>query len=763
MINVALAFSPNWGPYVEVELFSLFKTNKAPITVYLLSDELEEWQISKYKAIEDYFGEGYRIQYLNIDEIYKELIPSTVNVSSRFTKYTLYRLVLPKVIDVDRLLYIDTDAIVNGDLSEFYNIDLGNNYIAGCLDTGIYSPQYRNMLSEIGFTDKDSYINAGVTLYDWNKAKELCDQWIKEINTTKYSCHDQHVINKSCKGRIKVVDNKYNSSLSTGFSNAPVIAHYAGPRGEKGWDHNPKVRHHEIWTKWEKRYHDEINHISKKIHYCWFGKGEKPELAKKCIASWKKYMPDYEIIEWNEDNFDVNSNKFVKEAYNLKKYAYVTDYVRLWALFNYGGIYMDSDVEVLQSLDRFRKHRAFTGHETSEKMVTATMGSEPGHPWIKYLLNYYDNATFNTTPNTDIITKMSSNLVEKMEYGFRYLKDGVVIYPVDTFCPFNHQSMVANPTPNTYAIHHFSGSWKTKTNRTPAIINKDRPSISNGVINFVRSVGGYEPVLDTLIDPILPHLSAEYKISTECDPNCLNVVFFTENHVKPCGATVFISHGIADKRYRNAPIVSKYDYIFVSGPAWYNKMIKEGLTKDRVFINGYTKLDPIFQGCYTKTDDYKNVLFAPTHTIFDKDDRLEKYLINNCKRKLIISKHPVTNSGIPTMQCLVDASVVIADCGSTMYEAWALDKPVVIPSWLIRSRVLAWNAEFETEVFDRDIGFHALSMTDVIFKTESAISRGITKKEREFIEGIFPADLRGHSGARTAELLEEILCSIVSI
>ena len=86
--------------------------------------------------------------------------------------------------------------------------------------------------------------------------------------------------------------------------------------------------------------------IPKTIHYCWFGKGQKSELMLKCINSWKKYLPDYEIIEWNEDNFDINSNEYVKEAYENKKYAFVTDYVRLYVLLNYGGIYMDTDVEV---------------------------------------------------------------------------------------------------------------------------------------------------------------------------------------------------------------------------------------------------------------------------------------------------------------------------------------------------------------------------------------------------------------------------------
>ncbi|MEI3219550.1 MAG: glycosyltransferase [Lachnoclostridium sp.] len=99
--------------------------------------------------------------------------------------------------------------------------------------------------------------------------------------------------------------------------------------------------------------------IPKVIHYCWFGRGKMPELANKCIESWKKYCPDYEIIEWNEDNFDINCCPYVKEAYESKRFAFVTDYVRLYAMYTQGGIYMDTDVEVLRNLDEFLIHQGF--------------------------------------------------------------------------------------------------------------------------------------------------------------------------------------------------------------------------------------------------------------------------------------------------------------------------------------------------------------------------------------------------------------------
>lgn len=200
--------------------------------------------------------------------------------------------------------------------------------------------------------------------------------------------------------------------------------------------------------------------IPRIAHYCWFGGATKPPLVRHCIDSWKRFMPDWQIKEWNEKNFNPRENRYAHEAYKQKKWAFVTDYMRLRALYWEGGIYMDGDVEVVKPLDEFLWHRAFTGHETPELLVTATMGAEAGHPWIKMLLDYYDNAVFDgRTTNTQVITRMSTPLIQAKVNGYTYLSDGVVIYPVDFFCPFNHQELRPTPNHNTHAIHHFAGSW----------------------------------------------------------------------------------------------------------------------------------------------------------------------------------------------------------------------------------------------------------------------------------------------------------------
>lgn len=203
--------------------------------------------------------------------------------------------------------------------------------------------------------------------------------------------------------------------------------------------------------------------IPKIIHYCWFGRGEKPELAKKCIASWEKYCPDYKIIEWNEDNFDVNGCTFTKEAYKAKKWAFVTDYVRLWAIVNYGGIYMDADVEVIRPLDRFLTETAFSGFQGDSFCVTGIMAGEKGFPCYRELLDSYETRSlFNKdggfTPNTNIITDYFISL-GFIPNGQKQTIAGYTVFPAETFCPMDFSTRIVNKSKDTYTIHWFDASW----------------------------------------------------------------------------------------------------------------------------------------------------------------------------------------------------------------------------------------------------------------------------------------------------------------
>ncbi len=215
-----------------------------------------------------------------------------------------------------------------------------------------------------------------------------------------------------------------------------------------------------------------MERIPKIIHYCWFGRGSMSKLALKCIDSWKKYLPDYELRIWNEDNFDININDYVKEAYEAKKYAFVTDYVRLYALYNEGGIYMDTDVEVLKPLDEFLYHEAFSGFQTLNEIPTGLMGAKPKNDWIKENLLAYENkryikddGSYDMTANVELITNISKNMGFKEGNKFQIFGNGVAIYPVDYFCAKDYRTGKLCITDNTYAIHHFSGSWLSWSSR----------------------------------------------------------------------------------------------------------------------------------------------------------------------------------------------------------------------------------------------------------------------------------------------------------
>lgn len=206
--------------------------------------------------------------------------------------------------------------------------------------------------------------------------------------------------------------------------------------------------------------------IPKKIHYCWFGRGEMPKLAKKCIKSWKKYCPDYEIKEWNEDNFDLDMYPYAREAYDNRKFAFVTDVVRLYALYHEGGIYMDTDVEVIKPLDPFLKHTAFSGFEDETMVPTGIMASEKGGRWAKENLDYYEgrhlvkeDGSLDLTTNVVTITNYMLKHGLRQDNTFQDFPGLVTMYPKDYFCPLSYRGTESTMTDNTATIHHFAGSW----------------------------------------------------------------------------------------------------------------------------------------------------------------------------------------------------------------------------------------------------------------------------------------------------------------
>ncbi len=207
--------------------------------------------------------------------------------------------------------------------------------------------------------------------------------------------------------------------------------------------------------------------IPKKIHYCWFGGNPLPDMAQHCIASWKKYCPDYEIIEWNEQNFDLNCCDYVREAYKAKKWAFVSDVARLYALVTEGGIYMDTDVEVLKPLDDILECDAVSGFEGVDRIPTGLMGCVAGQPLFTELLHDYDNAHFRLPDGSlDTTTNVTRITNTCLKYGLvlnntKQTVSGFTLFPKDYFCPKDSETKQLDITENTYTIHHFDGSWQS--------------------------------------------------------------------------------------------------------------------------------------------------------------------------------------------------------------------------------------------------------------------------------------------------------------
>ena len=211
------------------------------------------------------------------------------------------------------------------------------------------------------------------------------------------------------------------------------------------------------------------NKIPKIIHYCWLSEDPFPEKIQACIASWQKILPDYQIKRWSYNNFPRGKSKWVDQAFDSKKYAFAADYLRCYALFHEGGIYLDSDVEVLKSFDTLLNLPYFIGEEHDGAWEAAVIGSTPGSKLFGKMLDYYDSHDFinqngfDTTPMPKIMKKTGENLYD-VEYinshdSFNSKKPSLQILPFDYFSPKSYKTGEIEITSRTFSIHHFTASW----------------------------------------------------------------------------------------------------------------------------------------------------------------------------------------------------------------------------------------------------------------------------------------------------------------
>ena len=208
--------------------------------------------------------------------------------------------------------------------------------------------------------------------------------------------------------------------------------------------------------------------IPKIIHYCWFGGTEKPKLAEKCISSWKKYCPDYEIVEWNETNYDVTKNPYTKYCYENKKWAFLSDFVRLEVIKKHGGIYFDTDVEVIKSLEGLLKNDAFYGFETSSSINTGLgFGATPEHATVREMLQKYLELPIDGDGKYHVVGCPILNTEAMVEMGLKLngefqMIEGAAILPADYMNPYDDPTGQLKKTENTVSIHWYSKSWLDK-------------------------------------------------------------------------------------------------------------------------------------------------------------------------------------------------------------------------------------------------------------------------------------------------------------
>lgn len=195
--------------------------------------------------------------------------------------------------------------------------------------------------------------------------------------------------------------------------------------------------------------------IPKTIHYVWLGGNRKPRVIRRCMKTWKR-LKGYRFIEWNESNIDIDSHPFLKKSIEKKKWAFASDYIRAWAIYNYGGIYFDTDIIVVRPINKLLKNKAFVGYETPDLPFTAVFGAAKHHPFVKDMLKYYDGKKMDYKFEDNNTNSVSEILIKKYKCKLgnveQTLNTGIHVYPDGVLC---------NPSPQSLTIHAFSKTWRT--------------------------------------------------------------------------------------------------------------------------------------------------------------------------------------------------------------------------------------------------------------------------------------------------------------
>lgn len=510
VIPIIFAIDDNYAPVLHVTIRSII-AHANPDYQYQFHIMYENLADTWQQSLQTLATANCQIEFNYIGDAIKQYA-QTMHYKYYGSNAIYYRVFIPELFpQYDKVIYLDADVVLNADISELYHYDLGDNYIGGVLCEIVNGIpvfiDYAKKFLGLGL-EKPCYFNSGVLVMNCAKLREVdfIKQFFEIANSFKLEiCPDQDYYNLLCYGKTVLFPGVWNKMPIPGSKqklDELKLVHFnvAGKPwkqqnalyGELFWQHAQdtpvyaQLRQMQAAAAGQNFGADKVRllaglakelaskeenllqviqkrqgawRIPKKIHYIWLGGGTFTLKIKACMASWRKYCPDFEIIEWNENNFDLDKCPLIKKALAKKNYSLASDMMRVHILNEHGGIYLDTDVEILKPLDRFMQHELFLGYESKYWVCTAVVGGVPGHPVFQTLAALCASPLSLKIGNWLSLHMWSAVLAQKYKIKAngktRLLDNGVGVYSKEWFYPIHYLTKKKVMRPNTHTIHYY--------------------------------------------------------------------------------------------------------------------------------------------------------------------------------------------------------------------------------------------------------------------------------------------------------------------
>ena len=510
IIPIVFAVDTNYITVLHVTIQSII-ANATPGKFYqmhILHENLTEEDIASFNAFQ---GDNFKIEFNNIAKQIKQYA-KVMHYKYYGSNAIYYRVFIPELLPYDKVVYLDADVVLNADVAELYHADLGSNLVGGILCSIVNLPQHVNYAKRflgLGTNDKQPcYFNSGVLVMNCAQMRQenFIEQFFDVASSFKLEvCPDQDYYNLLCYGRTVLLPLVWNKMPIPGSKQklAEIKLVHFNVYG-KPWRQTNVVYEELFWTHakhtamyerllqmrddymrehgGDKRIntildilddlasHDENIYaavqkrrgeikIPKKIHYIWLGEQPLSQKMQDCIESWRLHCPDYEIIEWNEKNFDLDQSPLIRIALAKKNYVLAASIMRVFILNQHGGIYLDTDVKLLKPINRFLLHELFLGYESRLWLNTAIIGGVPGHPVFQKLAELCASKYSLKLTNklsVDMWSAAIANLCQiKMNGKTRLLDHGIALYSREWFYPIHYITRKITILPNTHTVHYY--------------------------------------------------------------------------------------------------------------------------------------------------------------------------------------------------------------------------------------------------------------------------------------------------------------------